>query len=137
MRRFLARLALSLALILIALVAVLIAVGFFFVALYLWLKTLLIPPVAAAVCGFLILIFAAIVALISRGTMRRHRRPRRQDLTAEAHETAALLGGLMGRRAQRFMEANTATSLLTVLIAGFAVGISPKLRALLLSLLKG
>ena len=51
MRRFFARLAISIALLLIALVAVMIAVGYFVFALYLWLAMYLVPPAAAVVGG--------------------------------------------------------------------------------------
>ena len=59
MRRFFARLAISIALMLIALVAALIAIGYFMFALYLWLAVYLVPPVAAVIAGVIVLVTAA------------------------------------------------------------------------------
>ncbi len=124
------------ALALIALVAVLIAVAFFAYAFFLWLAGMLTPPLAAAACGLILVIIAIILALVSRGTIRRRGRNFRSDVAGEAAENAALLGSLLGRKAHSFAKSNSTYSLLAMLIAGFAVGLSPKLRALLLSLLK-
>ena len=136
MRRFFARLAISVALILIALVAVLIAVGYFVFALYLWLTNYFVPPAAAVVAGVSILVVAALLALVARAFMRGSKRLEQDYTSLSAAETAAELGNLFGDKVQGFANMSRGTSLLTALVAGFAVGFSPRLRGLLLSLLK-
>ena len=51
-------------------------------------------------------------------------------------EPAAHLGTLFGDKVQGFASMNKSTSLLTALAAGFAVGVSPKLRSLLWRIIK-
>jgi hypothetical protein len=136
MRRFFARLAISIALILIALVAVLIAVGYFVFALYLWLTNYFVPPAAAVVAGVIILVVAALLALIARAFMRGSKRRGKDYASMSAAETAAELGSLFGDKVQGFANMSRGTSLLTALVAGFAVGVSPKLRAILWRVLK-
>ena len=136
MRRFAARLAISIALILIALVAAMIAVGYFVYALYLWLAMYLVPPAAAVVAGLIILVLAAVLALIGRGVVRGSKRRDRDYSSMSAAETAAELGNLFGDKVQGFAQMNKGTSLLTALAAGFAVGVSPKLRSLLWRIIK-
>lgn len=53
-----------------------------------------------------------------------------------AAETAAELGSLFGDKVQGLTHMNKGTSLLTALAAGFAVGVSPKLRSLLWRIIK-
>ena len=134
MRRFAARLAISIALILIALVAAMIAVGYFVYALYLWLAMYLVPPAAAVVAGLLVLVLAALLALIARAALRGSKRRDREPMSAA--ETAAELGSLFGDKVQGLTHMNKGTSLLTALAAGFAVGVSPKLRSLLWRIIK-
>jgi hypothetical protein len=136
MRRFVARLAISIALLLIALVAALIAVGYFVFALYLWLTNYLVPPAAAVVAGLIILVVSALLALIARSAMRGSKRRDRDYTSMTAAETAAELGSLFGDKVQSFAQMSKGTSLLTALAAGFAVGVSPKLRALLWRIIK-
>ena len=136
MRRFAARLAISIALILIALVAAMIAVGYFVYALYLWLAMYMVPPAAAVVAGLIILVLAAVLALIGRGIVRGSKRRDRDYASMSATERAAELGSLFGDKVQGFASMNKSTSLLTALAAGFAVGVSPKLRSLLWRIIK-
>lgn len=136
MRRFFARLAISIALVLIAVVAALTAVGYFVFALYLWLTDYLVPPAAAVVSGLIVLGVAIVLALISGGMMRRSKRRDPDHSTMSAADTATELGSLFGDKLQGFAQMNRGTSLLTALVAGFAVGLSPKLRALLWRILK-
>jgi membrane protein implicated in regulation of membrane protease activity len=136
MRRFAARLAISIALLLIALVAIMIAVGYFIYALYLWLAMYLVPPAAAVVSGLIVLVLAAVLALIARMFMRGSKRRDRDYASMSAAETAAELGSLFGDKVQGFAQLNKSTSLLTALAAGFAVGVSPKLRSLLWRIIK-
>ena len=135
MRRLATRLAISIALMLIALVAVMIALGYFLFALYLWLTNYFVPPAAAAVAGAIILVIAALLALIGRAALRGSKRRDRNYASVSA-EAAAEIGSLFGEKVQGFAQMGKGTSLLTALAAGFAVGVSPKLRALLWRIIK-
>ena len=136
MRRFVARLAISIALLLIALVAIMIALGYFVYALNLWLAVYLVPPAAAVVTGLIVLVLAALLALIARVFMRGSKRRDRDYSSMTAAETAAELGSLFGDKVQGFASMNKSTSMLTALAAGFAVGVSPRLRSLLWRIIK-
>lgn len=135
MRRFFARLTIWLALVLSAVLTALIAIGYFMFALYLWLAVYLVPPVAALISGVLVLLTAVVLALIASsmfGGLGRNER----DSTLGAAETAADIGSLFSDKLGGFASMNRGTSLLTALAAGFAVGVSPKLRGLLWRLIK-
>jgi hypothetical protein len=135
MRRFFARLAISIALVLIALVASLVAVGYFLFALYLWLAEYLVPPAAAAISGVIALLLALVLALIARA-MLRFRRGGTDAPALSAAETAADVGSALSDKLNDFATMNRGTSMITALMAGFAVGFSPRLRSLLWRLLK-
>jgi len=106
-------------------------------ALYLWLAVYLVPPVAALISGVLVLLTAVVLALIASsmfGGLGRNERGR--DASLGAAETAADIGSLFSDKFQGFASMNRGTSILTALAAGFAVGVSPKLRGLLWRILK-
>jgi hypothetical protein len=137
MRRFFARLTIWLALVLSAVLTALIAICYFMFALYLLLAMYLVPPVAAVISGVIVLFAAAVLALIASsmfGGLRLARHER--DSTLGAAEAAADLGSLFSDKFQGFASMNRGTSLLTALAAGFAVGVSPKLRSLLWRIIK-
>ena len=137
MSGFFTRLALSIAALLIVLIAALIAIGYFAFALYLFLLNSLSPPLAAAATGILVLLFAIFLVLATRaGSGRRPRRRYAAYESDEARETAADLGSELGRRLQGLASSHKTGSLVAALIAGFAVGVSPKLRGFLLDILK-
>jgi len=139
MRRFFARLTIWLALVLSAVLTALIAIGYFMFALYLWLAVYLVPPVAALIAGVLVLFTAAVLALIASsmfGGLGRHERDSTRGAAETAAETAADIGSLFSDKFQGFASMNRGTSILTALAAGFAVGVSPKLRGLLWRILK-
>jgi hypothetical protein len=140
MRRFFARLTIWIALVLSAIFTALIALGYFILALYLWLAEYLVPPVAAILSGIIVLMAATVFALIAStmfGNLARRDRDRDRDSpTLGIAETAADIGSLFGDKVQDFASMNKGTSMLTALMAGFAIGISPKLRSLLWRILK-
>ena len=136
MRRFFAKLTIWLALVLSAVLTALIAVGYFMFALYLWLAEYLVPPAAALIAGVLVLFTAVVLIFISTrmfgGLSVHDRNPKHLG----AAQTAADLGSLFGDQVKDFAQMGRGASLLTALVAGFAVGFSPRLRNLLWSLLK-
>jgi len=136
MSRFFARLALSIAALIVMLVAAVIAVGYFALALFLFASSHMSPPLAAIATGFLILLLAAFLALAARAGSGRRRRFSERQSNRAARETAAELGGELGRRLLGLADSHRTGSLVAALIAGFAVGVSPKLREFLLDVLK-
>jgi hypothetical protein len=136
MRRLIARIATSIALMVIALIAALVALGYFVFALYLWLAEYLVPPAAALVSGGIVLFIALMMVMIAGALLRGSRRRRRDLPTINAAETAAEIGGLLGDKVHGFANLHRGSSLLTALAAGFAVGVSPKLRSILWRLLR-
>ena len=135
MRRFFARLTIWLALVLSAVLTALIAILYFMFALYLWLALYLVPPAAAVISGVIVLLTAGVFALIA-STMFSGLAQRGRDSTLGAADAAADIGSLFSEKLQGFASMNRGTGLLTALIAGFAVGVSPRLRSLLWALLK-
>lgn len=134
--RFIAKIAIAFAMLLIGLVAGVIAIAFFAYAVYLALLNVLVGPAAAAITGVVVLA----AALVLMGLIRAVFRPRRRRVvdipSLEECENAADIGSELGRRIRGLAGASTGGGLLAALAAGFAVGISPKLRAFLQSLLK-
>jgi len=130
------RLAVALAMVLIALIASIVAIGYFAFALYLLWLPYVVPPAAALITGLLILLIALVLIAVARAAMDPRRRRREPSPTLEAAETAAGLGTELGRKIRGLADANASGGLIAALVAGFAVGVSPKLRAFLQSLLK-
>lgn len=133
--RFFVRLAISLAVILIALVAAVTAVAFFAYGLYLILLHALVAPAAAILTGVLVLL-AAILLIAAMRAIARPRRRRESTPPLEGYENAAELGTELGRKLRGLADAHAGGGLLAALVAGFAVGMSPKLRAFLQAILK-
>ena len=136
MRRFFARLTIWIALVVAAIFTALIALGYFILALYLLLAEYLVPPVAAVLSGIIVLMAALVFGLIA-STMFNGLARNGRDSTMGAAQSAADIGSLFGDKVQGFLgHENRAASFITALIAGFAVGFSPKLRAILWRILK-
>lgn len=136
--RFIAKIAIAFAMLLIGLIAGVIAIAFFAYAVYLALLNVLVSPAAAAITGVVVLAAALVLMGLVRVLFRpRRRRVRIADIpTLEECENAADVGSELGRRIRGLAGASTGGGLLAALLAGFAVGISPKLRTFLQSLLK-
>ena len=136
--RFIAKVAIAFAMLLIGLVAGVIATAFFAYAIYLALLNVLVGPAAAAITGVVVLAAALLLMAGMRAIFRPRRRRRRMaDIPSlEECENAADIGSELGRKIRGLAGAGTSGGLMASLVAGFAVGISPKLRAFLQSLLK-
>jgi hypothetical protein len=133
--RFFARLAMSLAALLIALLAAIIALAYFAYALFLVLLNVVVAPAAAVLTGIIILLAAILLVLATRTRSRRGRK-REKSPTLEGFENAAELGSELARKMRGLTGTEASGGLLAALVAGFAVGMSPKLRAFLQSILK-
>ncbi len=133
---FFIRLAISLAAVLIALIASVTAIGYFAFALYLLLLTAVVPPAAALLTGILILVIALLLIAVARAATHRRRRRRLMEEESEIYEGAAGLGNELGRKLRGITGAHASGGLIASLVIGFALGVSPKLRSFLLSVLK-
>ena len=133
--RFIARLAISLAALLIAVIAAVIALVYFVYALFLVLLNFVAPPAAAILTGLTVLLVAMLLVLATQIGSRRGRK-RRASPSFEGFESAAELGGELARKVRALIGSEAGGGLLAALLAGFAVGMSPKLRAFLQSILK-
>ena len=94
---------------------------FAFIALYSWFATFLSPMLAALACAGASVLFALVVLLFGSLGARR----RRKD------DAAVLLGALLGEEVRGLTEGGTTKRLLIALAAGFAVGLSPRLRKII------
>jgi len=137
MSRFFARLSISIAALLVMLVAALIATGFFAFALFLYLEQYMLPPWAAVLTGVILLVLAAILAAATQLTSKRTRRPPEGlGPRGDTRESAADFGSEIGRKLAGFANTHKKGSMLAALVAGFAVGVSPRLREFLLDVLR-
>lgn len=133
--RFFARLAISLAALLIAVIAAIIALVYFVYALFLVLLNIVVVPAAAVLTGVIVLLVAILLVVATQSRSRRGRK-RGASPSLEGFETAAELGGELARKVRALIGSEASGGLLAALVAGFAVGMSPKLRAFLHSILK-
>ncbi len=120
-----------------ALVAAFVAIGFFAFALYQFVLQYLSPALAALATGFIVLAASMLLVLATKLAGKKPKRRKIVDDPAlEAAADAAELGSVLGRKLQGLAAAHGNSSLWASLAAGFAVGVSPKLRSFLLDLLK-
>jgi len=139
MRELPLRIAIMAAALLVAAVGVGATVVFLCLALYSLLLTLLSAPLAALAAAVLAFVLSLLViflggALASR--LARRARARRAKRGGAAFVFSAELGRILGEDAQKYIAGKPVLALLLALGGGFAVGVSPRLRALLKTLLK-
>ena len=139
MRELPLRIAIMAAALLVAAVGIGATVVFLCLALYSFLLTLLTAPLAglaaAALAFFLSLLVILLGAALANGLARRAR-ARRAKRGGAAFAISAELGKLLGEDTAKFIAGKPVLTLLLALAGGFAVGVSPRLRALLQTLLK-
>lgn len=138
MRDLALRLAIAMVSLLLAAMGFIAALGFFFFAAYLQFADMMAPPLAAVAAAFVALLFSVAVMLVGRRmAFGPGRRRRRTDGSSSpiGGDPAMEFGRRLGEEAYRFVNANRRSTLIASLIAGFAIGASPKLRAYLRSLL--
>ena len=120
---------------LIAVVAVAIAIVFLSVGVYLLLEDYLSPAAAAFVTAAIALVFLLVVVLLAKLiSVVSGSKSRKRIETGAA--SAAEVGNLLGRRVGSVMGRNAPVAVLASLAAGFFLGVSPRLRSLLLKLLR-
>jgi hypothetical protein len=133
--QFLTRLATSIASILAATLVVVAALGFLCGAAYLALLEVTTPALAALGTGMGALLFAVLIVMAGRLLAHGKRaKPQRSEAAGDAQRLAGELGGIIGVQLGAATRAHAPTVLAASLLAGFAVGASPRLRKLLLDL---
>lgn len=123
-----------------ALAAVLVALGFLCAAAYLALLDVFSPATAALLTGLGAIVLALLILAAGRAALRPGARRRRAAESAEAGPGDAATGagelaGALGERLATIARANPKATLFASLVAGFAVGVSPRLRKALIDLL--
>jgi len=140
-----ARIARSLAYLLLAVAVAIAATGFLSAALYLALEARLTATGAAALVGGLLLALALVLMLLANRGIGRARRAetggaravgaagtRQHPDDAERrspNELAASLGAVVGDETIKWTRAHPFSALAAALVAGVAVGVSPRLRS--------
>ena len=138
--RFLVRLAATMAMFVAALLVVAGALVFLLGAAYLALLDVVSPPLAALATGLGALTFAGLIVVAGRAFARGKRAPQRQRASTANADTggmeqqAAELAGLLGADIASLARTHTRSTLAVSLVAGFAVGVSPRLRKALLDI---
>ena len=139
MRELPLRIAIMAAALLVAAVGVCATVVFLCLALYSLLLTLLSAPLAALAAAALAFFLSLLVILLGNALangLARRARARRAKRGGAAFAISAELVRLLGEDAAKFIAGKPVLTLLLALAGGFAVGVSPRLRALLQTLLK-
>jgi hypothetical protein len=138
--QFLTRLAATMASLVVAMLVLVAALGYLAYAAYLALLGVLSPPLAALTTGAgAILVAFLIVALARVLTRPKRARARRRDGADEADAAERLageIGGKLGEQIGALTRAHKGPVLAASLLAGVAVGASPRLRGALLDLMQ-
>jgi hypothetical protein len=135
MYRFLTSVLLAVAAVMLAGTLVFVAAGFLIGALYLALLAYMSAPLAALATAGAALIGALLVLALGSLLWPRLGRGLRQGLKAEGLGGNALAAEL-GKSAGAFFGTHKTGSVAAALLAGFAVGLSPRLRQSLIEMLK-
>lgn len=136
--RFLTRLAAAMASLFVALLVFVAALGFFAYAAYLALLGALSPPLAALVTGAGAVLVAILILAAARVLTRARRAPVGPcgGDRAAAERLAGEIGGTLGVELGALTRSHKGPVLAASLLAGVAVGASPRLRGLLLDLVR-
>jgi hypothetical protein len=139
--QLLTRLAITLATLLAALLIVVAALGFLFGAAYLALAEIVSPARAALATGVAALVFAGLIVmggrLLSRrsaGDARRRAHGDAEEDAVNAEKIAGEMGALLATQMASLVRGHKRSTLTVSLLAGFAVGASPRLRKHLLDI---
>jgi hypothetical protein len=136
MRDMIARLATVIVACMLVSVALVVALGFAMVGVYFLFAQIASPAWAAFDSALAAIVFSLLVAGIALLAVRRPRRLRRQRAASNPNYVAAMVGDMLGSRFRQLTAQNTRTSILASFAAGFAVGLSPRLRAFLFNLIR-
>lgn len=136
--QFLTRLAATMASLVVALLVIVAALGFLAYAAYLALLGVFSPPLAALATGAGAILAAFLIVALTRVLTRpgraSARRRERADDTLSAERLAGEIGGKFGEQLGALTRTHKGTVLAASLLAGVAVGASPRLRGALMNL---
>ena len=139
MRELPMRIAIMAAALLVAAVGIGATVVFLCLALYSALLTLL-PASLAALAAAALVFFLSLLVIFLGGVLAKRlaskARRERAKRGGAAFAFSAELGRILGEDAQKFIAGKPILALLVAVAGGFAVGASPRLRALLQALLR-
>jgi len=133
------RIAIMAAALLVAAVGIGATAVFLCLALYSVFLTLLSAPLAALAAAVLVFFLSLLVIFLGgalSNRLARQAKRKRAQRGGIAFAFSTELGRVLGEDAAKFIAGKPVLSLLLALAGGFVVGISPRLRALLLTLLK-
>lgn len=118
--------------------AIVAAIAFGCLSLYLYLVTVTTPPLAALFVAlaslFLAVVLAALMSLLPRPRLRTLV-PREYDVLGRITEAMGM-GKALGTEGRDYLKSNLSGASLAAFGFGIAMGISPKLRKLVLDILK-
>lgn len=136
--QFLTRLAATVASIAVAMLVIVAALGFLSYAAYLALLGVLSPPLAALATGAGAILVAILIVAAARVLTRPKRAPAVRGSCADdvtsAERLAGEIGGKLGEQLGALTRSHKGPVLAASLLAGVAVGASPRLRNALLDL---
>lgn len=112
------------------------AVAFVSAALYLALVERLGAPLSALLTGSALLAIAALTVLAAKFLISSPRRLTTGPSEPDGEVAAARLGEMLAEEAGARTKQHPGTAMVTALLAGFVVGSNPRLRTLLLRLLR-
>ena len=135
------RVAIMTAALLLAAVGLVAVAVFLCMALYSWFAAMLNQPLAALASAGVLLLFSIVIILvgsaIAGAAARSAARARAKKSNASATtKLGGELGRLLGESAFKFISGSPIRVLIGALVAGFAVGASPRLRSFLQDLLR-
>jgi hypothetical protein len=135
LRQLILRLALGAITAVVAAVMVIIAVVFLCVGFYLLLQDYVSPMGAAFLTAAIALAFILVIVLLAKVISAAFGLKSRRQIERRA-ASAAEIGNLVGRRVGAAAGRNAPLALAVSLAAGFFLGVSPRLRSLLLKALR-
>jgi hypothetical protein len=131
-----ARIAVMAAGLLLALIGIGATGVFLCVALYAFLATLLPPTLAALAAAGAVLFLSILILVVTGSIVGSLKRQTRKDIRPSSNLIGAEIGKMIGEDAQAFISKNPWRAAMFAVAGGFLVGLSPRLRDLLMNILR-
>jgi hypothetical protein len=132
-----ARIAVMAAGLVVALIGIGAAGVFLCVALYAFLCTLLAPTAAALAAAASVLLLSVIVLAVAGSIAGAMKRQTRKSARPSSNILGAEIGKMLGEDAQAYIAKKPWAALMLAIGGGFLIGLSPRLRELLMKILRG
>jgi len=104
-------------------------------AVYLGFAMIMVPPLAALSAAGVALLFCILVVMVARMLVRGATARAKQKASPAA--ATGEMGEMLGARAHELFQQRPAMGIMASLAAGFAVGMSPRLRTMLRDIILG